>query len=183
MNLRRAKTHNRQSLALKDISLSSPIEEKIAWAEQAYRETGPRLSVHPETSILIERFEAATAASRRMMQESGIMGICRECDQREGGSCCGKGIEDRYSGVLLLINLLLEHPLPHRRYDPAGCFFLGPSGCVLSARHVICVNYLCNKATNSVPSKHLSSLRDCEGEELLVLFLLEERVKKELLRC
>lgn len=182
MTLRSAKTRRRTPLTLRDISLGSPIEEKIAWAEQVYCKTGPRLSADPETSSLIERFEAAVAASHRVMLKTGIMEICRECEQREGGSCCGKGIENRYSGVLLLINLLLGHSLPHRRFDPAGCFFLGPSGCVLSARHVICVNYLCSKISDSVSPGHLSSLRDREGEELLVLFLLAERVKKELLR-
>ncbi|MGM0662957.1 MAG: hypothetical protein ACQET7_02085 [Thermodesulfobacteriota bacterium] len=170
-------------MTVKHISLGSPIEEKIAWAERVYCKAGSRLSGDPEISSLIKRFEAAAGASHRMMQKTGIVEICRECDQHEGGSCCGKGIEDRYSGVMLLINLLLERPLPHRRYDPAGCFFLGPSGCVLAARHVICINYLCNRVTDSVSSEHLSCLRDSEGEEVHVLFLLAERVKRELISC
>ena len=181
MNLQCANPHRPDPLTVKDISLESPVEEKIDWAERVHCETGSRLSADPEISSLVERFAAAVKASHRMMQEAGINEICRECDQREGGSCCGKGIENRYSGVMLLINLLMERPLPHRRFDPAGCFFLGPFGCSLLARHVICINYICNKVTDSVSSEHLSCLRDCEGEELHVLFLLVETVKRELI--
>ncbi len=159
------------------------IEHKIAWAERVFCLTGSRLSADPEISRLIERFDSAVAASCLMMQKAGMAEICRECEQLEGGSCCGKGIEDRYSGVLLLVNLLLGRSLPRERFDPAGCFFLGPSGCVLSARHVICINYICKKVTDSIYPEKLSCLRDCEGEELLALFLLAERVKTRLLRC
>ncbi len=163
-------------------SLDSPVEEKIAWAESRYREAGARLSADPAAAGLLARFRAAAAASRRRMLESGVAEYCRDCDLREGGSCCGKGIEDRYSGLLLLINRLLGRPLPAKRFDPAGCFFLGPAGCLLSARHVICINYLCTRITRSIGPERLRPLRESEGEEIEALFLLEERVRK-VLRC
>jgi len=163
-------------------SLDSSIEEKIAWAETRYREAGARLAADPVAAGLLDRFRAAAEASRLRMLESGVAAFCRHCDLREGGSCCGKGIEDRYSGVLLLINRLLDRPLPRKRTDPAGCHFLGPTGCLLSARHVICINYLCTKITRSIGPERLRPLRESEGEEIEALFLLEERVRK-VLRC
>jgi hypothetical protein len=129
-------------------------------------------------SDLLARFRKAAAQSRRRMREAGVADCCRDCDLREGGSCCGRGIEDRYSGVLLLINLLLGRPLPRARLDPSGCFFLGPGGCLLLARHVICINYLCTEITRRIGPERLLPLRESEGEEIETLFLLEERVKK-----
>jgi len=112
------------------------------------------------------------------MLDSGLVQACAECENLEGGSCCGRGLEDHYDGYLLLINLLLGANLPAERWDPRSCYFLGPKGCVLSARHVLCVNYLCKKATDRIDSKALAHLRELEGVQLEALFLLHERVKK-----
>ena len=160
-----------------EISLESPIEDKIAWAERLYDQCGGRLKADPAIADLIERFRSAAGASHREMVRSGIAQACMRCARHEGGSCCGKGLEDRYSALLLLVNLLLERPLPHERFDPRGCFFLGENGCLLQARHVICVNYLCAKITCRVEPARVRPLRDREGEELDLLFLLTEKVK------
>lgn len=162
------------------VSLDSPIEEKIAWAESRRQKAGTRLLADPAVADLLVRFKAAAHASRRRMREAGVEAFCRDCDLLEGGSCCGRGIEARYTGCLLLINLLLNRPLPIKRFDPGGCFFLGPDGCVLTARHVICINYLCEKITSNIAPEILAPLRECEGEEIQTLFLLEERVKQVL---
>jgi len=161
-----------------DIPLESPIEEKIAWAEDRFACLGPGLLKDPGISSLLERFSAAAEASHRRMIETGIAEVCRACDVEEGGSCCGKGIENRYSGLLLLVNLLLGCSLPSVRYDPRGCFFLGEQGCLLQARHVICINYLCRKITDRFSPERLAPLREREGEEIDSLFLLSERVRK-----
>jgi hypothetical protein len=175
---RYAENGREQPVQDRRISLESPVEAKIARAESVHGEAGPGLRERRDIRRLLQRFEAAAGDSRRVMLESGIVDICRDCDEYEGGSCCGKGMENRYSWTLLLINLLLDRPLPHSRLDPSGCFFLGPSGCVLKARHVICVNYLCSRIIRSIPEQQIFRLRDCEGEELNTLFLLEEKVKR-----
>ncbi len=161
-------------------ALDSPVEEKVAWADDRFRRDGDRLRGDPVLAGLLTRFETAAEASGLRMREAGVEAFCRDCERLEGGSCCGKGIEDRYSTVLLLINRLLGRPLPRGRLDPAGCFFLGPTGCVLAARHVICINYLCGRITRSLSPTNLKPLRACEGAEIQALFLLEERVKQVL---
>lgn len=165
---------------LRGPALDRPIEEKVAWADERFRGYGDRLRQDPVLAGLLGRFETAAAFSRRRMRETGVEAFCRDCERLEGGSCCGKGIEDRYSAVLLLINRLLNRPLPRARWDSAGCFFLGPKGCVLAARHVICINYLCGRITRSLSPTTLEPLRTCEGAEIQTLFLLEERVKQVL---
>ncbi|MBA7644220.1 hypothetical protein ES703_51962 [subsurface metagenome] len=88
---------------------------------------------------------------------------------------CSMGI--KYDGWLLLINLLLDVRLPKKRHDKESCFFLGEGGCLLKARHVICVNYLCKKITDQIDPHKLNALREKEGVELDILFLLNERLK------
>ena len=172
---------NRQeAIQIRDISIESSIGEKVRWAENCYRSKKDMLLGDTNIKELLSQFKEAAFASHRLMTETGLESICRGCEEIEGGSCCGSGMENRYSGVLLLINLLLDRKLPERRQDPQGCFFLGKTGCLLLARHVICVNYLCKKITDLIDTGYLTDLREREGFELKILFLLYERIKEVL---
>lgn len=162
----------------KEISLSSPIEEKIVWADYYLQNFGGQLLKDESIVDLLNRLRSAIYYSHREISDAAIADICRECEQNEGGSCCGAGLENRYDGWLLLINLLLETRLPRKRYDPESCFFLGETGCLLKARHVICVNYLCKKITDRIDPQKIMALQEKEGEELGILFLLNERIKR-----
>ncbi len=159
------------------ISLSSPIEEKIGWARHQYQAFGEALLHHGEIAGLLDNLNRAVAASREEMDRTGIVEICRRCDQEEGGSCCGSGIENRYDAWLLLINLLLGAPLPEERGRPDACFLSGENGCLLMARHIICINYLCKKATDQIDPSRIAALREKEGAEVNALFILHERIK------
>lgn len=158
--------------------LSSPIEEKIAWAKDFYERFGGKFYKDRTTIDLLDRLKKAVRNSREEMTSAGIANLCGECERKERGSCCGNGIENKYDGWLLLINLLLNVRLPNKRYDPKSCFFLGKTGCVLLARHVICVNYICKKITDRIEPQAIKALRIKEGEELNTLFLLHENIKK-----
>ena len=164
----------------KEIALSSPIEEKIAWAQHCYENFREQL-IHEKSIVdYLATLECSVLASHKEMREVGILEICRACEKVEGGSCCGRGLENKYDGWLLLINLLLNVDLPKKRHDRRSCFFLGDTGCLVKARHVICVNYLCNQVTTQLNPHKLSALREKEGEELKILFLLQERLKRVL---
>lgn len=159
------------------ISLESPIEEKIAWARRQYQMYEEALLRDPGIAGLLTDLEAAINASHEEMMGTGMAAICRRCDQEEGGSCCGAGIEDRYDAWLLLINLLLGATLPEKPCQSDACFFSGETGCLLRARHVLCINYLCKKATDQIDPGRLSRLREKEGVEVNALFILHERIK------
>ena len=90
-----------------EVPLSGPIEAKIAWAEHCHREWGHRLLKDAGTAALLGRLEKAISLSREEMAATGIVDICRGCEEVGGGSCCGAGLENRYDARLLLINLLL----------------------------------------------------------------------------
>jgi hypothetical protein len=154
------------------------IEEKIGWAEHCYESfSGPLLQ---DKSIAedLTKIEDAIQASSRERGAAGVVDICRDCEKIGGGSCCGAGLENKYDAWLLLINLLLEVRFPKKRHDKESCFFLGENGCLLKARHVICVNYLCKKIIDRIHPQKLKTLREKEGIELDILFRLNERLKK-----
>jgi len=159
------------------ISLSSPIEEKIAWARRRYERFGKAFLSDREIAGLLHKLRRAAADTRGEMAQSGIVEICRQCDREEGGSCCGAGIEDRYDAWLLLINRLLGVRLPEERRRPHACYFSGENGCILRARHIICINYLCRKVTDQIDPCSIAALREKEGAEVDALFVLHERIK------
>ena len=162
-----------------DNPVSRSIKEKIARAETCYQEKGGKLLRDERTVTLLSRLKGAVRASRTEMIGAGIADECRRCEEREGGSCCGAGMEKKYDDTLLLMNLLLGIELPKRRFDPSSCLFLGPEGCLLIARQVICVNYLCKKIEDRIDPSKIAILREKEGVELECLFLLKEHIKEK----
>jgi hypothetical protein len=158
--------------------LDAPVAAKIDWANDCFDRERSRLLEDQRLGDLLEALKNAVDRSRDEMVRTGIVDCCRECEEREGGSCCGAGLEKHYSGALLLINRLLGVTLPHQRAEPSSCFFLSSTGCRLVARHVLCINYVCNKITSKISPYQLASLREAEGEEILFLFQVNERLKR-----
>ena len=154
------------------------IEEKIAWAEDCLASHGALLLSDPKLGQLLEAFKGARAASHLEMQKAGIGEICHKCETQGGGSCCGAGIEQRYDQWILVANLLLGVSIPKSRWNRDSCLFLGPEGCVLLARHTICVDYLCKDLVNQVDPRCISRLREKEGKELELLFFICERINE-----
>ena len=167
-------------MPLEEVLLESPIEDKIAWAEYCHWERRNQLLDDDRVMELLRRFKEAAHASHREMAISGVSSECKDCEEKEGGSCCGAGLENKYDCILLMINLLLDVKIPKQRNDPSGCFFLGPKGCRLLARHVICVNYICKKIIDHIDPHKISTLREKEGDELELLFYLHEHIRKML---
>jgi hypothetical protein len=167
-------------MSIQPTSLTHPIEEKIAWAGHCYTQMKDKLIGDPKLSFLLEKLRLAIRDSHSKMAELGIGDLCKACEELEGGSCCGAGLEKHFTGTLLLINLLLGVNIPTQKMDPASCFFLSKNGCRLLARHVICVNYLCAKIGAHVPASEIACLRELEGVELDLLFALHEHVKTKL---
>jgi len=158
--------------------LDSPVEAKISWAKACFDRERGRLLRDRRLVELLESLSTAVQRSRERLYRTGVVDCCRECEEKEGGSCCGAGLEKHYSGILLLINLLLGVTLPLEREQPSSCFFLSRKGCLLLARHVLCINYVCNKITSRIKPNEMAALREAEGEEILLLFQVNEKLKK-----
>ena len=160
--------------------MNLPIDEKIRAARELFEQWESRLRVHPDLCLGLAELLSKIDASRRAMRDRGVAQACAHCDREEGGSCCGAGIEDRYSPTMLLVNLLLGADLPAQRRIAGSCFFLAPLGCTLPAREIICINYLCTRLQKSIPAEDLHALQQVTGEEMEAIFAFHEALKKVL---
>lgn len=156
------------------------IQEKIELAHNLFDTFSGDLRSEPAVGRLLSCLEDKIDSSRRIMWDLGVVAACKHCEEQEGGSCCGAGIEDRYSVTLLLINLLLAVPLVNSLCRPGSCYFLGKEGCILPARHVICVNYLCTGIRYNLSREQLLRLQEITGEEMTTGFVLHETIRKVL---
>ncbi len=155
------------------------VEEKIGEAQALYEAWADRLYGDAGICELLGRLERNIRKSTAAMRSLRVDRACRRCEEEEGGSCCGAGIENYYDPLQLLINLLLHVHLPDRRSFPDSCHFLEAGGCCLKARHVLCVNYLCSKLQQSLSREDVNALQGIVGEELETGFALHEAVRKK----
>ena len=161
------------------------ISEKIAIAKELYGRWCDALSTDSGIAAQLRELSARVEASGASCIRSGVAETCGLCEREEGGSCCGAGIEDRYTPELLLINLMLGVSLPESKHLAKSCHFLGECGCLLLARDIICVNYLCGRLKRTIPPEELLALQETNGSEMELLFILHDRVKNfiRLLKC
>jgi len=150
--------------------------KRIKWAENMLRQYREEILKKPEIKGLIEELKRYIEDRKEKMRSCGMIDICRVCEEKEGGSCCGKGIEERYDQFMILLNMLLGCNIPKRRYKEDSCLFLGRNGCILPAPHVLCINYVCKKIENGISKDDLSNLREIEGNMILAIFKLHEEL-------
>jgi hypothetical protein len=163
-----------------DLSTSRTIEQKIAQAHKRLEACGSSLKEDPSIQALLRKLRTCIENTNHSMFTLGVVAECKNCEEKEGGSCCGAGIEDKYDIVLLLINLLLGCAVQNHEPVVNSCYFLGKNGCTLTARDVLCVNYICDKLQKKLTREQLLALQTCAGEELDTLFILHESIKKKL---
>jgi hypothetical protein len=169
-------------MSQESVSQSSPppIYEKIEQAHDLYGACGDSLRQNPPIRTLLNKLQECIENTKDSMLKLGVVAECEHCEEQEGGSCCGSGIENKYDVELLLVNLLLEASLRDQQPSQNSCYFLGEKGCKLRARHVLCVNYICQKLQRKLTREELVELQTCAGEELDTLFILHEAIKKRL---
>lgn len=164
------------------LGIDHPIDRKIEWAQKTMETFGPMILEDHGISRLLKDYRVAIKETWACMSESGVTSVCTDCAVNDGGSCCGRGIENRFDAPLLLINLLMGSPLPDAGFDPGGCLFLGEKGCLIIARQLICVNYICRRLDERIDKEGLLHLKEMIGEEACAGFALEEALKKWLRR-
>src|SRR4030042_1162901 len=99
----------------KNILLDKRIREKISGVQDLFELWGDALRKDPPVFFLLNSLDKKIAASREAMEVFGVTSACRHCLEDDGATCCGAGIENRYTSRLLLINLLLGKALPQKR--------------------------------------------------------------------
>jgi hypothetical protein len=153
------------------------VAQEIYKAKAFYDAYGNALREDQRVQDLIEDYRKAIARTYEAMAEEGILKACSQCAQGPSGSCCFEGVEDWYDPVLLLINLLLDVPLPSQREIPKACFFVGQGGCKLLGRYAFCVNFMCPKLGAEMKN---GKLLRTTGEELLCGWELEKEIRRRI---
>lgn len=154
------------------------VEELITSAQCLFTRHGESLMKDKRISGLIRRLEMNLENSRQSMHELGIFRACALCDATAPeGSCCSRGLERKYSPVLLLMNLLLGIEMPASRLRADSCYFLGATGCGLRVRHMLCIDYLCPELEETLGRKSLIQIQTVSGEEIESALLLQEAIK------
>jgi hypothetical protein len=161
----------------------SSIEDKIVMARDMYDSWSDQLKREPHILELMEKLERCLENSRKAMLELGIVETCKHCDEEEGGSCCGAGLENKFDTVLLLMNLLLGVSLPEKHRRPESCYLLTDKGCTLKVRLVLCVDFLCPKILNTMSHRDLIRLQQVSGDELTTGFMLYDALKRFMRRA
>lgn len=161
---------------------SSSVRERIAEARGLLPDCKAALFRDENLQRLLEEVREKADATHNALIDYGVAAACRRCDEKQGGSCCGAGIEDRCSTVLLLINLLLGSTLPEEHRDEKSCFFLGEKGCCLAVCDTLCTNYLCREVWKMLAHDDLATIQKIAGEEMDAVFVLHEALKKALKR-
>ncbi len=159
------------------IGTDYPIEEKVRWAKSLYEGYGGLLLSDVRLSRYLKEYRRTIQDTWEVMRQVGVTAECTDCAIKDGGSCCGIGIENRFDTALLLLNLLLGSSLPERREDPDGCWFLGKNGCTIYARHVICINYICRRLETNISASGLDLLHEKIAREADAAFVTEEYIK------
>ena len=154
------------------------IKDKIRMAHGLYDLWGENLRREPHIVDLLGQLEDCLDNSREAMLELGIVETCKQCDEEEGGSCCGAGLENKFDSLLLLMNLLLGVSMPERHHRPDSCYLLSDKGCVLKVRLVLCVDYLCPKIMSALSHDKVIRLQSISGDELLTGFRLYDALKR-----
>ncbi len=159
-----------------------PMDEKLSWAHLLHDSFGEEMKRDQVIRRLLHEYHETINASWQAMREHGVADECTRCALQDGGSCCGQGIENKFDVITLLVNLLSGVSLPVKPWDPTGCWFLGEKGCLLLARHVICINFICKRLYAAVPSRNIQLVQKAMQAETDAGFILEEYLKGWLIK-
>ena len=154
------------------------IQDKIKLAQNLYVSWQDALRKQIHINNLLRELERRIKSTRESMMDFRIVQICKGCDEKEGGSCCGAGVENKFDTYLLLVNLLLGVSLPEHHVRTDSCYLLTDKGCILKMRLVLCIDFLCDKILNALSVGEHLRLQKISGEELVAGFRLYDAIKK-----
>ncbi|MCK8602099.1 hypothetical protein [Desulfoferrobacter suflitae] len=167
----------------RDIWIASaiPIEQKLELAEQLFRSQKKELAHDQRISRLVAQLQHALHLSWQCMTALGIGKSCAACDSTAPrGSCCSRGLENKYDVSLLIANLLFGVNLPRTHVRRESCYFLSPRGCTLTVRNMLCVDYLCPELEAKLGSRAVAAIQTVTAEEVTTTFLLCDQIKKRI---
>lgn len=152
-------------------------QEGLTATLSLFKRIKPKLERDEDFRVLLAEFMKGLEESERAYRETGAYLVCRECARLSRHTCCGHDMELEVSRELLLVNLFLKANLPQKRSFPEACFFLGPQGCTLLARPILCRNFFCPWFKERLPIEKLKYIQISQEKEIISLFKLTNHLK------
>jgi len=156
------------------------IEEKIAVAKELYELWAEDLREDEEIKPLLSRYTEAVRASDRVMEEFGTFEECYICTVIDQKGCCKIGLENECTVLILLLNLLLGVNFPEEREVPGRCFFVGPKGCKIFARPMLCRDYFCIRHHQKLSEEQMARITQVLNDELVLLHRITSLMRRRL---
>lgn len=151
------------------------LPRKIHSAHLLHDQMGPTLmsvpSIRQQLALLTDRADAVIW----LMHDVGMPAACTVCAATGiNGGCCSLAMANETDTVLLLVNLLAGNEVSIQRTDGQECTFLGPAGCSLHFKPMFCLNYLCHRIRQLLPSAELVRLERLSGLLLQSQYQIEQ---------
>ncbi|MFP3867722.1 MAG: hypothetical protein ACLFUU_06135 [Desulfobacteraceae bacterium] len=156
--------------------LKKGIRSEIRRANRLYERFGEAIRRDRRIGPCLDCYGQAIRQTRELNRRLGITAACTVCAREGPGSCCFPGVENQYDWGLLLVNRLLGVNLPESQEISGKCFFLGPWGCKLMARHYYCQRFLCPELQERLGPALCQQIRQTIEAELAVGWELEQSV-------
>lgn len=156
------------------------LEAKIDNATRLFLEHEARLRADPDVSSSLNELRVRLDALDVAMGGAGFPALCSACAATEPGGCCDVTIAEEAYGLLLLVNLLLGVSLQRQVDLPGCCTFVGPNGCTLRPKPLICWNYNCRHIHQTLLRPDVAGVEHLVGRALQQLLLTEEAIKQRL---
>lgn len=153
-------------------------DEAIERAQALWEAYAERIRSDETAAIALERLAAAASGLQSKMRAARMDRICKACGEATGGGCCGASVARQVGPWLLLANRLLGHAPPTQEGDFTVCRYLGPSGCVLLIKPLICVKYDCREMLSSVDWRRLEQVREAREALFDAWLAVETRLRE-----
>ncbi len=156
------------------------IEEKISVARELYALWGKDLKEDEELKPLLARYLQAVERSNQAMEEAGTFDECYRCSVIDQKGCCKIGLENECTVLILLLNLMLGVEFPEEREVPGRCFFVGPRGCKILARPMLCRDYFCIRHHQRLTEAQMAHITQVLNDELVLLHQITSLMRRRL---
>lgn len=160
-------------MKLQDLTVPKERAHHVLQACRLYDVWGAEILADPKIAQSLKDYRAAIDRTRAAFAEAGVFAACSACAAHVFGGCCFPDMEWNYSVVHLLINRLLECPLPTRQAYEDQCLFLGDTGCLLTAKNHFCLNYFCQDIQRRLGPTSMKALLQVVGDEIMAGWKVE----------
>ncbi len=120
------------------------------------------LQGHPEASgplfRLLPELRKQAAALSACMRQLQLDVACSACAAEPRGGCCSAAMAANADVPLITLNLVLGVDVRIWPHVQDLCCFLGPGGCLFTAKPVFCLNYYCQRLRTSLTRENMRQL-------------------------